>query len=98
MSRWGFWQRPLPSLKVFLQILKAEWGEVWTDALAYPPLAMGSVLAPGEAELVSVVFSSDPPAGHKVSACCLFASPRLLYSPEGRPRPLGSVGGAPSAS
>lgn len=79
VSRWGLWQWPLPSLKVFLQILKAEWGEVRTNSLAYPPLALGGVLATGEAELVSVVFSSDPPARHNVSVCCLFAPPRLLY-------------------
>lgn len=74
----GFWQWPLPSPKVLLQILKAEWGEVRTDSLAYPPLALGSVLATGEAEPVPVVFSSNPPAGDNVSACCLFATPRFL--------------------
>lgn len=85
VSRGGFWQRPLPSLKVFLQILKAEWGEVRANPLAHPPLALGSVLAAGEAELVPVMFSSNPPAGHNVSAA-VSASPAPLH-PEGRPRP-----------
>lgn len=59
----GFWQRPLPSPKEVFQILKVEWGKVGTNSLAYPPLALGSVLATGEAEPVTVMFSSDPPAG-----------------------------------
>lgn len=85
----GLRQRPLPSPKVVLQILKAEWGEVGANALAYPPLALGSVLATGEAEPVAVMFSTDPPAGENASVCCLHASPRLLMAPPPQKAGLG---------
>lgn len=84
-----FRHRPFPSLKVVLQILKLEWGEVGANSLAYPPLALGSVLATGEAEPVTVVFSSDPPAGEIVSAYGLFASPRFLMAPTSQKAGLG---------
>lgn len=71
----GFWQRPLPSPKVVFQILKVEWGEVGTNSLAYPPLALGSVQATGEAEPVTVMFSSDPPVGKCVSLLSLCHPP-----------------------
>lgn len=86
----GFWQRPLPSPKVVFQILKVEWGEVGTNSLAYPPLALGSVQATGEAEPVTVMFSSDPPVGKMCQPAVSLPPPRLLTAPVSQRAGLGT--------
>lgn len=86
----GFWQRPLPSPKVFFQILKVKWGEVGTNSLAYPPLALGSVQATGEAEPVAVMFSSDPPVGKMCQPAVSLPPPRLLTAPVSQKAGLGT--------
>lgn len=57
-----FWVRPLPGREVAPQVLEVERREVGAEPPADPPLALSRVPAPGPAELVPVVFSSDPPA------------------------------------
>lgn len=53
---------PLLRPEVGLQVPEAEWWEVGADPLPDPPLTLGGMPAPRPAELVPVVFPSDPPA------------------------------------
>lgn len=59
------WVGPVPGLEVTAESLQVHGGEVGTDTFPQPPLSLSCAGTARLAELISEMFTSDPPGKEK---------------------------------